>query len=190
MFIFRNRCFSNHLEYANPNLAKSQFEHATTRLFRVNDWSNLGAYTANFILYDSNVIHTSTLIEVGSYIKITFPFPVPVNWVKVTEIYTDDSLAYFVVHPTRSPENGTTETVAHFLKKQSKSVFKVERTGAKVYGYEIGRNELINNAGKQSGSRKLINTLMAWGGWLGLQRYQWGKLTNHFVGTPLAIESH
>lgn len=190
MFIFRNRCFSNHRKYASSALAISEFEHARSRLFRLNDWSNLGAFTANFVLYDSSFIRKSSLLEVGSYIKITFPLPVPVNWVKVTEIFVDDSLAYFVVHPTVNPEDNTSETVAHFLKKQAKSVFKIERKGSTVYGYEIGQNELINNTGKQSGGRKIINTLMAWGGWLGLQRYQWGKLTNYFVRTQPVIDNH
>lgn len=183
MFVFRNRCFENYWKHVSLDMARSQFEHSRSRLFNVNDWSDLGIFTADFELFDPNLIHTSSLLEVGSYIKITFPLSMPVNWVKVTEIYTDDSKAYFVVHPISDPQRDSSDTVAHFLRRKASSIFKVQIQGTRVYGYEIGRNELINNKGEQAGNRKFINTIMAWGGWLGLQRYQWGKLTKHFVRT-------
>lgn len=171
-------------------MARSQFEHSRSRLFNVNDWSNLGVLSAKFELYDPNLIHTSSLLELGSYIKIIFPLSLPVSWVKVTEIYTDDSKAYFIVHPVSDPLDNSTDTVSHFLREKASSIFKVQIEGTRVFGYEIGRNELINNTGKQAGNRKLINTIMAWGGWLGMQRYQWGKLTKHFVRTEPLLTKH
>lgn len=190
MFGFRNRCFRNYWKHVSLNMARAQFEHARTRLFNVNDWSDLGFFTAKFELYDPNLIHTSTLLELGSYIKIIFPMAMPENWVKVTEIYTDDSKVYFIVHPVSNPMEDSSEKVAHFLQEKASSIFKVEIDGTRVYGYEIGRNEVINNSGTKAGNRKFINTVMAWGGWLGMQRYQWGKLTNHFVKTePLLTKN-
>jgi len=171
-------------------MARAQFEHARSRLFNVNDWSNLGILTAKFELYDPNLIHTSTLLELGSYIKIRFPLLLPVNWVKVTEIYTDDSKAYFVVHPVSNPLDSSSDTVEHFLQEKSSSIFKVQIEGTQVSGYEIGHSELINNTGEKAGNRKFINTIMAWGGWLGMQRYQWGKLTKHFVQTEPLLTKH
>lgn len=187
MFVFRNRCFKSSRKHVSLDLAKSQFEHARTRLLNVNNWSGLGWFTARFELYDPNLIHSSTLLEQGSYIKISFPFLLPESWVKVTEFYTDDTKAYFVVYPVSDPFANPTKTISHFLKPESSSIFKVQLEGLKISGYEIGRNERINNQAEQAGNRKLINTIMAWGGWLVMQNYQWDKLTKYFVKTETPL---
>jgi hypothetical protein len=50
-----------------------------------------------------------------------------------------------------------------------------------LFAFEIGKNEGINNQGEDAGDRKLINTLIAEGGWAGFQELQWKKLTDYLV---------
>jgi len=51
-----------------------------------------------------------------------------------------------------------------------------------ILAFELGKDEAINNKGKKAGKRKLLNTIIAESGWLGLQRLQWEDLTNYLVG--------
>lgn len=46
---------------------------------------------------------------------------------------------------------------------------------------KLVKNEGINNKGKEAGNRKLINTLIAEGGWAAFQKFQWEKLTDYLV---------
>ncbi|WP_335965785.1 hypothetical protein [Galbibacter sp. PAP.153] len=181
MFVFRNRCFSSSREYSSREIAKKQFEYARQKLFKVNQWSFLSAYIAKFIIYDPYYFKPTDILEVGSYIKISFPLSLPDNWVRVTKIRSNDLEAFFVVQPTSSPFSAKKKKINHFLKKEASSTFKVKIKKTAIVGYEVGCNEVINNKGEQAGSRKIINTIMAWGGWLGLQNILWGKLTKFLV---------
>jgi hypothetical protein len=72
--------------------------------------------------------------------------------------------------------------------KEATSTFRVQRRGKSIYAYEIGKNEGINNEEEDAGNRKLINTLFAEGGWAGVQKLQWKKLTDYLVH-KIEIES-
>ena len=119
----------------------------------------------------------------GYYIRIDLPGPTPENWVQVTELRQDENMAEFVVHPSRKPEpaQGEQGEIKHFFAKEASSTFRVERNGATLTGYEIGRNEAINNQGEEAGDRAVANTLIAEGGWAGVQALQWNKLTAYLV---------
>ena len=61
------------------------------------------------------------------------------------------------------------------------STFRVDLEGKTIRAYELGRTEGINNKGEEAGNRKVINTLIAEGGWAGFQKLQWDKVTKFLV---------
>jgi hypothetical protein len=107
----------------------------------------------------------------------------PDNWVVVTDVKEGENFAEFTVQPSYDPTKQRSEGVTdHFFQKDARSTFRVERKGNILIAEEIGLNEAINNEGEEAGSRKVVNTVIASGGWAGFQRYQWEVLTNYIVG--------
>jgi hypothetical protein len=111
------------------------------------------------------------------------PGPVPENWVIVTDIKEEENMAEFTVSPSIDPteKNKERKEIKHFFIDEATSTFRVEILDKTIYAFEIGRNEGVNNEGEEAGKRKLINTLVAEGGWAGFQKFQWEKLTGFLV---------
>ena len=159
-----------------------EFGRAVDKLFQVNQWSNLPGLTSSFILTDSNGKEKKgALPAVGDFIKIMLPGPTPENWVIITDINKQQKIAEFTVSPSQDPtERKDQGKVEHFFIKEATSTFKVEMYKNSIKACEIGRNEGINN-NRNAGDRKLINTILAEGGWATFQKTQWKKLTDYLV---------
>lgn len=180
----KDKLYSNEHTYPDEATAIQEFERSKKKLFDVNEWSNMSGINSSFQLYDNRGRRsTSKQPELGYYIKIVLPGTTMDNWVKITDIHVEENLAEFIVHPSEQPkELGEGEAeVEHFFIKEASSTFRVKREGNTIYGYEIGKNEGINNQGEEAGERALINTLIAEGGWAGVQALQWDKLTKYLV---------
>lgn len=180
----KNRTYRSINKFVDKAEAVKEFSRATEKLFNINKWSKLPGISSSFQLY--NAQGQKKLIgiaETYDYIKINLPGPFPENWVKITKIKQDEHKAEFTVHPSNKPvaKGKDMKKTVHFFAEESRSTFKVERKGEKLYGYEIGKNEIINNEGKEAAGRKAINTLIAEGGWAGFQKFQWKKLIDYFV---------
>ncbi len=177
----KDKTYSSHQEFENKVLVEEAFHESVNKLFDVNKWSNLSEATASFQLYDNKGIEKQGLtISESDYIKINLPIPSPENWVKVIALKKVLDCAEFTVQPS-SPPLSETDEVQHFFTSEATSTFKVEVKGLTVYAYEIGKNERINNHSSEAGDRKVINTLIAEGGWAGFQEFQWKKLTDYLV---------
>ncbi|RDV14982.1 hypothetical protein DXT99_11910 [Pontibacter diazotrophicus] len=180
----KDKEYSNHNEFADEATAIKEFERSKKKLFAVNTWSKIAGSNSEFRLYDERGRRTTAeKPEIGYYIEIILPASTIDNWVKVTAIREEANLAEFVVHPSEKPqERGQEEKVIeHFFIKEASSTFRVMREGKTLHAYEIGRNEGINNRGDEAGDRALLNTLVAEGGWAGVQALQWGRLTRYLV---------
>lgn len=176
-----DKLFQSENHYDDPERARKAFYKSKMKLFDVAKWSQLDEPTSKFELFKSNGTPVkSKKPRVGDYIKIDLPGPTPENWVKVVEVIDNDSTASFTVSPSEDPREKDGE-IEHFFIKEATSEFKVELLGNTIKGYEIGKNEGINNAGYEAGKRALVNTLIAEGGWAGFQDYQWNKVTDYFV---------
>lgn len=180
----KDKVYSNSNEFADEDTAMQEFNRAKQKLFDVNMWSEMAGFNSEFHLYDNyGRRSTAQKPETGYYIEIILPASTLDNWVKVTDIREEENLAEFTVHPSEKPEErGQGEKVIeHFFIKEASSTFRVVRDGTSLHAYEIGKNEGINNQGQESGNRALLNTLVAEGGWAGVQGLQWDKLTKYLV---------
>ena len=188
----KDKVYSNHNEFPDEPTAREAFERAKQKLFDVNGWSRMAGFNSEFNLYDGHGHRTAaTKPEVGYYIDIILPASTMENWVQVTDLREEENLAEFVVHPSEKPEerNKEDKVIQHFFIKEASSTFRVVREGNTLHAYEIGRNEGINNEGQESGNRALLNTLVAEGGWAGVQALQWDKLTKYLVHLEEAKET-
>lgn len=148
----KDKVYSNHNVFADEATARQEFERAKQKLFDVNTWSKMAGFNSEFRLYDSRGRRTTAQRpDIGYYIEIILPASTIDNWVKVTAIREEDNLAEFVVHPSEKPQElGQEENVIeHFFIKEASSTFRVVREGNTLHGYEIGKNEGINNQGRR-----------------------------------------
>ena len=179
----RGKLYSSNHTYATRDEAKKEFNRSIEKLFDVNQWSNLPGFTSTFQLHDPNGVEKDAKMpQVNDYVKILLPGPVPENWVVVSNINEGEDMVEFTVNPSINPTKHREEQdkIEHFFIPEASSTFRVQLDGNKISAFEIGKNEGINN-NEDAGNRKLINTLIAEGGWAGVQEFQWNKLTDYLV---------
>lgn len=177
----KDKTFCSEQQYADSATAQAAYRSGQEKLFAVNNWSNLPGINSTFALYDQHAQPTSQKPAVGFYIKIVLP-GVPVeNWVEIVDLQETETASQFTVHPCPNPTNSSPET-QHFFVKEASSTFRVELDGIIIRGYQIGKNEKINNQSYEAGDRSFLNTLIAEGGWAGFQDIQWTKLTDFLAG--------
>lgn len=180
----KNTFYSSQNRFPDIATAEREFERSKKKLFDVSRWSDLPGATSRFTLYNGKGERkASGNPQVGDFLQIDLPKPAPANWVKVIDIKVEENMAEFIVSPSSDPrklEEGT-EEIEHFFIDEATSTFRVRRRGKSIFAYEIGKDEGINNKGKEAGERKLINTLIAEGGWALFQKLQWENLTDYLV---------
>ncbi len=174
--------YSSQSTYPNEAAALDAFEQSVNKLMHVNDWSALSVFTADFKVYDpAGQPKTDGQPEVGAYIQISLPGPMPPNWVQVVDIAREPKRVEFTVRPSSEPQQKNGTTIEHFFAQNASSTFRVELIGNTITASEIGKNESINNQEPQAGDRAVVNTLIAEGGWLFYQKIQWKHLTDYLV---------
>ncbi|MDT0642519.1 hypothetical protein RM553_06700 [Zunongwangia sp. F363] len=178
----KDKTYCSKNKFSTNEIAKVNFKRSKEKLFNVNQWSMLPELSAEFQLYNSNGDKTDQL-AVHNYININLPIPSPKNWVYITDLRNEEEFAEFTVSPSESPlvKDKLNKEIKHFFIDEATSTFRVSIKGLTIKGYEIGKNEGINNEGVSAGKRKLINTLLANGAWAGFQKLQWQKLTKYLV---------
>lgn len=179
----RGKLYSSDHTYATRDEANRAFKRSIEKLFDVNRWSDLPGFTSAFQLHDVNGAEKDAVMpQVNDYIKIILPGPVPENWVVVSDVTEEENRVEFTVNPSINPtkQRDEQDKIEHFFIPEASSTFRVQLDGNKISAFEIGKNEGINN-NEDAGNRKLINTLIAEGGWAGVQEFQWNKLTDYLV---------
>lgn len=179
----QDMAYQSQRTFSSEAAARQAFGQAADRLLRVDAWSALSTFTANFSLYDSmaNPKPDGTP-AIDDYIQIRLPGPLPENWVRVIDRVWEENRAAFVVQPSHNPQVADPQTIAHFFDGLASSTFLVERTGNTLTAYEIGLNESVNNREPQAGGRATVNAVIAEAGWLFYQQFQWKLLTDYLVG--------
>jgi len=182
----KNKEYFNEQAFPDEISAGKAFAESKRKLFDVNGWSGMKGINSKFVLYNQQGKPANGSAQPGYFIKIELPGPPVENWVEVTELHDEPDRAEFVVHPSVKPseKSDPDAEVKHFFAKEASSTFRVLRKGKVLQAFEIGRNELINNQGNESGDRQILNTLIAEGGWAGFQEIQWDKLTKFLVHSP------
>lgn len=180
----KDKVYTNENTFPDEATASQEFERAKAKLFDVNNWSKLSGINSTFKLYDRRGHRShASMPEIGYYMEIILPASTLDNWVQITDIQQSENMAEFTVHPSEKPKQlaENEAEVEHFFIKEASSTFRVSREGNKLIGYEIGKNEGINNQGQEAGNRAVLNTVVAEGGWALFQEIQWDKITRYFV---------
>src|SRR5688572_16976863 len=176
----KDKYFSAEQEYPNEATAKQEFLNAKKRLFNIAKWQEESGIQTAFELYNKQLQKSAEDPQVGYFIKVILPGIKVENWVEITEVIDRENLVSFTVHPCSNPQTPDPKT-EHFFVKEASSTFQVELIGNKIIGCEIGKDETINNQ-EEAGNRSAINTLIAEGGWAGIQKIQWGNLAEYWCG--------
>ncbi|AKD58362.1 hypothetical protein [Spirosoma radiotolerans] len=178
----KDKVYASEHTFPDPVSAQEAFGRSVEKLLNVNGWSGLSMFTADFVLHDqAGKPREGGSPQVGDYIQIILPGPMPENWVQVVDTATDENRVEFTVQPGKDPRNKQSDEVEHFFHAEASSTFRVELVGNTITASEIGKHEGINNEGPEAGNRALINTVIAEGGWLFYQKFQWKLLTDYLV---------
>ena len=178
----KDKIYASERMFADEDAARNAFAESVCRLLNVIGWSDLSHFTADFVLYDPyGKPKPDELVQVGDYIAIVLPGPVPKNWVRVNNLVMEEDEVAFTVQPCPDPTENEPGKIAHFFDKTARSTFRLERFGATIRACQIGEHEIINNHDAQAGDRAIINTVIAEAGWLFYQKIQWKLLTDYLV---------
>ncbi len=176
----KDKYFPVEQEFPDEAAARSFFPEAKKRLFNIDKWTEESGIKSTFELFDAEAQKTTGPPKVGYFMKIILP-GVPIeNWVEITDLIEKENLVSFTVHPCSNPQNKEDKT-QHFFVKETSSTFRIELIGNKIKACEIGKNEIINNQ-EEAGNRSAVNTLIAEGGWAGVQKIQWESLAAYWAG--------
>lgn len=175
--------------------ARLLFERAMNRLLSVNQWKDLsGTASASFQLVNKAGRPQDRLAMPGDYIRINIPGPGNsegdgFDWVMVEDIreqiYVPDASFSFImcVRPASRPGQEK-KRISHFFKQYATSSFMVELKGREVKAGVYGRNE-VPNTGARHLWGKIRNLFTAVAAMLGYSHFQWKKLVNGILKTPL-----
>jgi len=178
----KDKVYASQHTFPDQASAQEAFSRSVEKLLNVNGWSGLSMFTADFVLHDrAGTPKAGGSPQVGDFIQILLPGPMPENWVQVVDSATNEKRVEFTVKPSKDPRNPQSEEVKHFFHAEASSTFRVELSEKTLTASEIGKHEGINNEGPQAGDRALVNTVIAEGGWLFYQRLQWKVLTDYLV---------
>ena len=178
----KDKAYSSQKTFHSEAVAKEAFPLAVAKLLHVTGWSALGPFLADFVLHDpSGNPRSDVPVQVGDYIQIIMPGPVPENWVRVIHVAADENVVEFTVQPSAIPGSEEPNETEHFFTREASSTFRVELDGTVIRAVEIGLDESINNQSPQAGDRAVINTVIAETGWLFYQKMQWKHLTDYLV---------
>lgn len=177
----KDKTYSSKNTFPDSITAEKNFKRSKLKLFNVDQWSYLPGVNSTFQLHDRNGRRLRNgNIEKDCFIRIEIPGPYPESWVQVIKIHSDTSVAEFTVSPCKDPTENE-DDVEHFFSKEASSTFKVELKGNTVQAFEIGKDESINDDGKEAGARGILNKVTATAGWVAFQEMQWEKLTDYLV---------
>ena len=178
----KDRLFVSENQFPDEITTREAFGRSMDKLWNVEGWSALSSFTADFTLHGpTGKPKPGGRPQLGDYIQVVLPGPIPENWVRVIHTATDENRAEFTVQPSHDPRKTKSDTVAHFFDQEARSTFRVEVSGNTITASEIGERESINNQGAQAGDRAVINTVIAEGAWLFYQKLQWKLLTDYLV---------
>lgn len=177
----KNKTYLSCNRFDSEEEAIKQFQRSIEKLLDVEKWSDLPGATSKFELYGPDGLKRKGKPSIGDHIRILIKGPTPENWVEVIDLKKKEDVVSFIVKPDYDPREANEEDVEHFFTKEATSEFKVKREGNKILGFEIGKNEDVNNKGKEAGNRSALNTFIAETGWLIYQKIQWQKLTDYLV---------
>lgn len=181
----KDKLYSTSRQFDDEDSAAFEFSRSRERLFNVNGWSDIpGIANASFQLFSAEGESLNrNAVEVGDFIKIDLPGPLPFYWVKVIELSDERDSAQFTVQPTYDPTENDDKTVTdHFFQDKARSIFRVERKANEITAMEIGIDESANSKEGEAGDKAITNTLVSAGGWAAIQKYQWKNLTDYVVG--------
>jgi hypothetical protein len=180
----KDKIFTSLKKFKTEEIAIMEFERSKSKLFDVSRWSDMPGITSTFKLFNwkGEDLHDIKPSK-GDYIYIKLPGPLPENWVTIIAIEEQEDFAEFIVSPSPKPQARGKEKdeIEHFFVDEATSTFRINREGDTLFAYEIGKDEWINNQGKEAANREWINTLIAAGGWMAFQKIQWEKLTDYLV---------
>lgn len=180
----KDKTYASQNTFSDEATAQEAFARSVEKLLNVTGWSGLSNLTADFSLYDSvGREKPNEPVQPGDYIQIQLPGPTPENWVRVTDVTSREKRVQFTVQPSHDPGSSHPEQTEHFFNEQARSTFQVELLGTTIRAAEIGQDESINNQQPEAGNlgRALVNTIIAEGGWLFYQKFQWKLLTDYLV---------
>lgn len=178
----KDKVYASQQRFPDQASAQKSFSRSVEKLLNVNGWSGLSMFTADFVLHDQKgKPKTIGPPQVGDYLQIILPGPMPENWVQVVDTATQENRVEFTVQPSKDPRNKQSDEVRHFFHAKASSTFRVELLDTTITASEIGKHEGINNEGPEAGNHALLNTVIAEGGWLFYQKLQWKLLTDYLV---------
>ncbi len=178
--------FFEHTEvYESEDKTTIVFSYQKKNLLYISLWSQLSG-NATFIHYDQQAQKVERQAEVGDFVAIDLPGPLPLFWVHVTEIINNINEVKVKVQPTYDPtaQPVQKDITAHFFTREAENILTIGRNGNKISAKVIGLCEVVNNEKPEAGDSRLLHTSVALAGRAGLQKQQWEAFVKNLATMP------
>jgi hypothetical protein len=179
-----NSYFYHIKEYEDEEEAGEIFYQQKEKLLNVENWTKLSDIeNLAFHSYDGNGSNINRKTKIGDFVKVDLPGPMPDYWVRVENITNEPDKVEVVLRPTYDPTKRPLEkeVTAHFFDRDTLNIITFEKDGKKLSAEVRGISAVVNNQGTEAGEHEIINTTVAVGGWLGLQKRQWESFTKNLA---------
>lgn len=170
-------------EEAAINIYKQQKE----KLLDIDYWTSLSDIeNLEFSHYDGNGEKVRRKCKIGDFVKVVLPGPLPEYWVRIENITEEAEKVVVVLKPSYDPTKRPVEkeVTAHFFDRDTLNIITFERDRDKLSAEVRGIAAVVNNQGTEAGDKEIVNTTVALGGWLGMQKRQWESFTKSLAEPP------
>lgn len=163
--------------------AKNVFTVLKKMIVRIDQWS-VHSMLSDFALFDEGGKQLENgRLAAGLFIRISLTGSGKYDWIRIENIFEAEDEFIITVKPAFDPTDETRDekTVSHFFTDESTNNFCIRKKGKSVAFYVIGLKEKMN-ASETSGTLETVrNIAVNFGVYLGIQRSEWEKFSNHFL---------
>ena len=169
--------------FGNGEDAKNVFTALKTLILQIDQW-NAHSLLSTFALFDESgkqIEHGK--LAVGLLIRIALSGSGKYDWIHIENIFEAADEFIITVKPCFDPtdENRNEKTISHFFTADSTNNFCICKKDKSVAFYVIGLGEKMNTNETDGTLETVRNVAVNFGIYLGIQRSQWEKFSNHFL---------
>ena len=172
--------------FTDEEQARSVFLEVNEKLLNLDNW-NKNSVLSNFEIFDENGdVQADKTIRIGGFERISLKGTGKYDWVKIIDIYGNETEFVITVKPTYDPteDNPDKKTVSHFFTDEATNNFCLQQDDKSVTLYVIGLNEKQNAGETDNVVETVRNVAVAnLGSYLGIQKSEWTTFCKNFLSS-------
>src|SRR5215204_4123326 len=163
--------------------ASAFFQYKRSALFQISEWKKNSSVTEYDLFDEAGKLANGDTISIGKFIRIALYGSGKYDWVRVMEIFDEQSETVLVITPSHDPtkESGDS-SISHFFSPEAVNNFCIQLNDKTVAFYVIGLDEHQNTKFTDGLIETARNAAVAnIGYYSGLQKGVWKEFCIKFL---------